>query len=200
MNRSSLFLIFFACLGFAQLNAQISIRPYAGLNRSSIQGEPADIIDFDSGTGFQVGIDVQFGNRIYVQPGVQLEFLKNNATLRTSLDTDGSLNRTGLRIPLMVGYRVFSEDSDAGFNLRLFTGPNAFLQLSTNSDDELNLNDNALNDLIWGWNVGAGLDISILFIDVGYQAGISNLSDDQQAATEARNNVFYGNVGFRLYF
>lgn len=200
MHRIFLFLLVFACFGLPQLQGQISVRPYAGLNSSSIQGEPADIIDFDNGTGFQVGVDVQLGRRLYIQPGVQLEFLKNNATLRTAVDTEGSLNRTGLRIPLMVGYRLFSENSDAGFNLRFFTGPNAFLQLSTSSDDDLNLNDSALSDVIWGWNAGAGLDISIFFIDVGYQAGISDLSDDTQMATQARNNVFYGNAGLRLYF
>lgn len=200
MHRIFLFLMVFACLGLTPLQGQISVRPYAGLNSSSIQGEPADIIDFDNGTGFQVGVDMQFGRRLYIQPGVQLEFLKNNATLRTAVDTDGTLNRTGLRIPLMVGYRLFSENSDAGFNLRFFTGPNAFLQLSADSDNDLNLDDNALSDVIWGWNAGAGLDISIFFIDVGYQVGITDLSDDAQMATQARNNVFYGNAGLRLYF
>lgn len=200
MNRFSLFLMLMLCMSVFSVTAQLSIRPYAGLNSSTIQGEPADIIDFDSGTGFQVGVDMQLGNRLYVQPGVQLEFLKNNATLTNAMETDGSLNRTGVRIPVMVGYRVFSEDSDAKFNLRLFTGPNAFLQVSANSDNDLNLNDNAFNDVVWGWNAGAGLDISILFVDVGYQAGITNLSDNQQMETQARNNVFYGNAGLRLFF
>lgn len=192
-------MFFLLMIGAVTAVAQPSVRPYIGVNSSSLNDGEDDLINFENGTGLQVGVDLQFGTRIYVQPGIQLEFLKNTAEFGTSVGIeDSDFDRTGLRIPLLVGFRVLSKDSDAGLNLRFFTGPNVFLRLGTDYDNDLGIDDSELKDTLWGWNAGAGLDISIFFVDVGYQAGLSEISGEDQAAS--RNNLFYANAGLRLYF
>lgn len=177
--------------------AQFTIRPQVGVNSSSLSSDD-DLIDFNAGTGFSVGVDFQIGNKVYFQPGIQLEFLKNRVEIGSGAAIEESdYNRTGIRVPLMVGFRAV-EDADSGLNLRLFTGPNALLQLSQNSDEGIfdDLDDEDLKDLVFGWNVGAGVDISIIFFDIGYQFGISEIFNDADSAP--RNNLFYGNLGLRL--
>jgi len=183
-------------MGYAA-QAQLTIRPQVGVNSSSLSSDD-DLINFNAGTGFQVGVDFQIGNKVYFQPGIQLEFLKNRVEFGNGAAIEESdYDRTGIRVPLMVGFRAV-DDPDSGLNLRLFTGPNALLQLSQDSDEGVldDLDDDDLKDLVFGWNVGAGVDFSILFFDIGYQFGISEIFDDADAAP--RNNLFYGNLGLRL--
>jgi len=183
-------------MGYAA-QAQLTIRPQVGVNSSSLSSDD-DLIDFNAGTGFQVGVDFQIGNKVYFQPGIQLEFLKNRVEFANGTAIEESdYDRTGIRIPLMIGFRAV-EDPDSDLNLRLFTGPNALLQLSQDSDEGIfdDLDDDDLKDLVFGWNVGAGVDFSILFFDIGYQFGISEIFDDADSAP--RNNLFYGNLGLRI--
>jgi len=183
-------------MGYAA-QAQLTIRPQVGVNSSSLSSDD-DLIDFNAGTGFQVGVDFQIGNKVYFQPGIQLEFLKNRVEFANGTAIEESdYDRTGIRIPLMIGFRAV-EDPDSDLNLRLFTGPNALLQLSQDSDEDIfdDLDDDDLKDLVFGWNVGAGVDFSILFFDIGYQFGISEIFDDADSAP--RNNLFYGNLGLRI--
>lgn len=183
-------------VGYAA-QAQFTIRPQIGVNSSSLNSDD-DLIDFNAGTGFQVGVDFQIGNKVYFQPGIQLEFLKNRVEIGNGTAIEESdYDRTGIRVPLMIGFRAV-EDPDSDLNLRLFTGPNAFLQLSQDSDEGIldEIDDDDLKDLVFGWNVGAGVDFSILFFDIGYQFGISEIFDDVDSAP--RNNLFYGNLGLRI--
>jgi opacity protein-like surface antigen len=177
--------------------AQFTIRPQVGVNSSSLSSDD-NLIDFNAGTGFQVGVDFQIGNKVYFQPGIQLEFLKNQVEIGSGAAIEESdYDRTGIRVPLMIGFRAV-EDPDSDLNLRLFTGPNALLQLSQDSDESIldDIDDDDLKDLVFGWNVGAGVDFSILFFDIGYQFGISEIFNDADSAP--RNNLFYGNLGLRI--
>ncbi len=183
-------------MGYAA-QAQLTIRPQVGVNSSSLSSDD-ELVDFNAGTGFQVGVDFQIGNKVYFQPGIQLEFLKNRVEFGNGAAIEESdYDRTGIRVPLMIGFRAV-EDPDSDLNLRLFTGPNALLQLSQDSDEGIfdDVDDDDLKDLVFGWNVGAGVDFSILFFDIGYQFGISEIFDDADSAP--RNNLFYGNLGLRI--
>lgn len=189
----------------AGVSAQFAIRPYVGMNNSKLTKDLFTDEDLKSTFGYQVGVDLQIGNRFYVQPGLQFEFLKNREiTGPVSSLEDFDLNRSYLRIPLMIGYNFAGAESPFGF--RVFTGPNAAFKLSGKVGNEgvvgdVDLVDN-MRSVILGWNAGIGIDIvKYIFVDAGYQFGLSEIFEDSEELNSGiRNNLFYVNAGLRFVF
>lgn len=192
--------LFVSQQGFAQL----AIRPYVGLNSSTLSEDLFSNSTSLAGFGYQVGADLQIGNKIYFQPGIQFEGLSNTKSFNQIEGADFTIRRTYLRVPIMVGYRV--ADADANFNVRIFTGPNAAFKVSSSTKNasaevEKVINEN-LKNAIFGWNAGVGIDfISIFFVDFGYQLGLSEIFEETEGLNSgARNNLFYANAGIRIKF
>ena len=191
MNKI-LFSIALTVLCTCAVSAQVTLRPFIGLNSSSLTD--IDSANFNNKVGYQLGGDLQIGSKFYIQPGVQFEFVKNEVNRVTGTITKYS--RTNMRIPVLVGYSF--GGIDANWALRIFTGPNATFNLSDKTEGS-NSGNFDLNKIIWGWNAGVGVDIlSILFIDFGYQFGLSDVFDGLNDAP--RNNLFYANAGLRFRF
>jgi len=176
---------------------QLVLRPQVGFNTSSLSN--VENFDFEGEIGFQFGADLQIGNRFYVQPGIMFEFVNNKVSPASGNDDNVDLKQNRFRIPVLVGYRFFDIDTDRWFNIRLFTGPNASFLTKTDVDESaVNIDKDDFKNLVWGWNAGLGFDISILFIDLGYQFGLSDIIDNLDDAP--RNNLFYANAGVRIRF
>ncbi|MBK8194586.1 MAG: porin family protein [Lewinellaceae bacterium] len=175
------------------VHAQVAFRPYVGINSHTITKDFQDA-EWRSALGYQVGADLQIGSKLYIQPGLQLEYAKNKfEILGTGINID--VKRTSLRIPVMVGYSLGKVDGD--FSFRIFTGVNASILLSSSAED-FDLNKDDWKNAVFGWNVGAGLDFSIIFIDLGYQMGLSEVFETID--TGSKDNLFYGNAGLRIRF
>jgi len=112
------------------------------------------------------------------------------------VDDDQKLNRSMLRIPVVVGYSFGEVYGD--FSFRVFTGPNAAINLSSKTDDDPIIEEDDIKSAIFGWNAGLGVDISIIFIDLGYEFGLSEVFENVDGAV--RNNLFYANAGVRIRF
>ncbi|MEZ4965455.1 MAG: porin family protein [Saprospiraceae bacterium] len=195
MKKQIITLAFIFCT-FSLALAQVTLRPYVGINSHNLT-EDFDDADWKSAVGYQVGIDLQIGGKFYIQPGVQLEFAKNKLDFTTPVG-NVDLKRTHLRIPVMLG--VALGENSGNFSFRIFTGPNASILLDSNTD-EIDLNNNSWKDAVFGWNVGAGLDLSIFFVDLGYQFGLSDVYDLKVVnGADAKDNVFYANAGLRVRF
>ena len=191
--KKTLFFAIFSMLCLGAVSAQITLRPYAGISSNSLTEDFEDA-EWKSKIGYQLGADLQIGNRFYVQPGVQVEFAKNAIDdLVGGGETD--FTRTNLRIPVMVGY-AFGQ-IDGNFAARIFTGPNASFVLNGKLEEDDVKDD--LKSAVFGWNVGAGLDFSILFVDLGYQVGLSEVFENG-LDNDSKNNRFYANVGLRVRF
>ncbi len=182
-------------MGFS-LEAQISLRPQAGFNTSSLS-QDFDDATFSDEVGFQFGVDLQLGNRFYVQPGIFWESAKNELRERIDGDkTEFTVNR--IRVPLLVGYKLFSHETNRWVDLRLFTGPNMAFSVGKNIEDSPLINKGDFKDAVYGWQVGAGLDLAIFFVDAGYTFGLSEVFEGM--ASDVRNNLFYANAGVRIGF
>ena len=174
-------------------HAQIALRPYIGINSHSLTKDFADA-NWKSAIGYQVGADFQIGSRFFVQPGVQLEFARNQID-SVNIGNIFDLKRTHFRVPVMVGYAF--GNLDGNFSFRIFTGPNANIVLSESSGSFISKED--LKNAVFGWNAGAGIDISIFFIDLGYQFGLSEVFKSS-VNNSSKDNLFYANAGVRLRF
>lgn len=176
-------------------SAQISIRPQLGFNSSTLT-ESLESALFSEQVGFQFGVDAQLGNRLYLQPGIFWESAKNE--LKERIDGDVSeISVDRIRIPVMLGYRLLSERGDL-IDVRVFTGPNAGFAVSKNVKESPLISENDLKNAVYGWNVGFGADLAILFVDAGYMFGLSEVFDGM--ASDVRNNLFYLNAGLRIGF
>jgi hypothetical protein len=185
-----------ALLAGPALLAQISLRPQVGLNSSTLSKD-LDEVEFKEQVGYQFGLDLQIGENVYIQPGFFFEAINNKVGL-VDLDEELDMTISRLRIPIMLGYKFAGPESDRILDFRLFTGPNLSFVVSRDLKDAFTFGDDDFKDIVWGWNVGAGLDIAIVFVDFGYQFGLSEVFDDLD--TNAKNNLWYANAGIRLGF
>lgn len=197
-------LIGLAFSGIDSLYGQAAIRPYAGINSSNLSKELIDDSEWKSKLGYQIGVDVQFGDKLFIQPGIQFEAFRN--LKRFTVPGIGSqeieLSTSYMRIPVLVGYRFGEED--ATFGLRVFAGPNAAFKLSGSTDNPFG--DTSIEDelkgAVFGLSGGFGLDfLSIFFVDLGYQTGLTDVFEEVEGLNSgAKNNFIYGNAGIRIRF
>ncbi|MCB0688154.1 MAG: PorT family protein [Saprospiraceae bacterium] len=177
-------------------SAQFSLRPQIGYNSSTITKRFQDQ-QFGSEAGFQFGVDMQIGKKFYVQPGILWESANNE--LRDMINgnnTSFQVNR--IRVPVMLGYKLIGPDAGGLIDARIFTGPNASFVINKDLKQSALINKDDFHNAVYGWNIGAGFDIAILFVDIGYSFGLSEVFDN--AGSTARNNLFYANAGLRIGF
>lgn len=171
--------------------AQFSIRPQVGVNFTSFSEELLDA-NWSSNVGYQLGLDVQFGSKIYVQPG--LNYQASRLTFEGAEDI--KIVTTRINIPVLVGVKLFEENSSA-FGARLFAGPNLALHTSDDIGDAIQgISSDDFNNAQFSGLAGGGLDIGILFVDLVYKFGISKYIDT--GSQDTRVNVFMINAGIRL--
>lgn len=186
-----------ASLVAVSLSAQITVRPQIGFNASSITEDlPEEVLNGQTAINF--GVDIQFGGRLYFQPGLMYEGRK--ADVEPEDQNIGSVNLrvNRIRIPALVGYNITGEPEQF-LNIRAFTGPDISFAVNKDVDDnQLSFDKDDIKNFVWGWNVGAGVDIAFLFVDIGYQFGLSEILDNVEASP--KNNLFYINGGLSLRF
>ena len=177
-------------------SAQFSIRPQIGYNSSTLTERFQDQ-EFGPEAGFQFGVDFQIGNQFYVQPGILWESANNE--LRDMINgnnTSFQVNR--IRIPIMLGYKLIGPDAGGLVDVRIFTGPNASFVVNKDLKQNSLIDKDDFHDAVYGWNIGAGFDVAIFFVDLGYSFGLSEVFQD--VASTSRNNLFYINAGLRIGF
>jgi len=56
-----------------------------------------------------------------------------------------------------------------------------------------------LEDLLWGFNLGAGVDVLMFTLDVRYQMGINDvLTKVQEFDINSKNNMFAISLGWKI--
>lgn len=176
-------------------NSQAELRIGVGLNYNSF---PSDLegYSFSSAAGYQFGADIQFGERFYFQTGLHFESVRTQVNDQPSGISVDNFEVNRLRIPAYIGYRFASSES--WLNFRIFTGPNASLVVNRSLDNAFDLDDDDFSSVLYGYNVGAGVDLAFLFLDVGYMFGLNDVLEFQDSGSS--NNLFFANAGLRLKF
>jgi hypothetical protein len=178
------------------LQAQIEIKPTFGLNFSKLTSEP-ESFNQSARVGYQFGGSVQIGKKLYVEPGIFWLKMGSEMVHANQNDLDFKTDINGMRIPVFVGYQIIGGDEENIFGLRVFGGPTgSWITKIEANDTELEKDD--FNSFLWGIDAGVGVDIWLIFIDWGYEWGLSEVFKDDP--NNAKNNAFWGNVGFRFRF
>jgi len=195
-------LLAFGLSAFAQLPFTFDLGVKAGINSSKItSGNPGGYTykDFksDAKTGFNIGAFARLGSKkIYLQPELlyckrigQTEF-----TSSANVPGNQTLDLKTIQIPVLIGFKLINLKLAS---LRAFTGPAmSFVMTGSSVSSNLqNIDPKNFRNNIWDWQLGAGIDVSKLVIDVRYEWGLTNLSDGGTST-----NIGFVNKGNVLTF
>jgi hypothetical protein len=174
---------------------QLSLRPQAGINFASFTEDLADE-NWTSNVGYQFGLDLQIGGALYVQPGMNYQ----QTVLTYEGAEDIKLTTSRLNIPVLVGFKFF-EQEDASFGLRVFGGPNLALHLGEDFEEAIEgLSGDDFESAQWSVLAGAGLDLGIFFLDLGYKWGLTDVISSTDLDSDTNKHIFIANVGVRIGF
>ncbi|MBU6204172.1 MAG: outer membrane beta-barrel protein [Bacteroidetes bacterium] len=187
-----LFILFF----ILETKSQFSIRPQIGIKFTDISYESINA-QLEGVPKLVFGADVQVGNMLYVQPGI------NYTPIKLNIKEVGDIRMSNLNLPILVGLKLFEPEDKRALGIRFYAGPNISYALNKkiNSRSKL-LSDaiitpNELKDLHLSALAGAGIDFGFFFLDMGYKYGITKFisGDNNKTATL---NSFMLNAGIRL--
>ncbi|MCW5897662.1 MAG: PorT family protein [Flavobacteriales bacterium] len=182
--------------------AQLEIRPHVGMNLQNFTEAPT-YSEWKSKAGFQVGGDLMFGSKVHFSAGLQYVLGNVGITSTTTningeeVTVEGTVSTGSLRVPLRFGYRFVDPEERPAFNFRLFGGLAASLPIVTEFDQD-GVRDVKFNDTQLAITAGAGLDISVFFIDVSYDIGMTPVFDDERIDVDPKANMLQVNAGVRL--
>ena len=178
-------------------SAQLTVTPQVGINGAFLTNEVTGVA-YDAELGYQIGVNLRFGDFFHVQPGIYYETLKKSLTL-AGTGLGGDFSNGYINIPVLVGVKLIPLRV---FDLRINTGL-SFSLLTSVGDNDLGLTKDDLNSPLWGWIIGVGLDFVFISTDISYEFGFTNvietvdieLLDD---VIESKANILRVNVGIRL--
>lgn len=186
---------------FSTFNAQAQknntvINPKVGVNLSAVDGKLNDL-QAAAKVGWNAGVDFRFGGKkLFLSPG--LHFNNYTARLVNDIDTDTQVNFKdettiqALKAPVNIGFDITGRKQL--LNLYLKGGVTPTMILAVNEKAGIPFSKDDLKTFTWGANVGLGMDITILTVDLNYEIGMS----DYFANTTGRNNVLTLSAGIRF--
>ena len=170
--------------------AQIVIKPAVGINFTDLSKDEGG--EFKAKVGWQIGGSVMFSmKKLYLEPGVFYVQKSTQFNSSSSTVSDVKFDINGIRVPVSIGYNFGDEKSTVNF--RIFGGGSAFILTNTKNIDK-----DALKNAMWGVHAGAGLDISLFFLDASYEWSLTDVSDDPNSVNVGKNRSIFVQAGIRL--
>ena len=111
----------------------------------------------------------------------------------------GTVKVGSLDVPLLVGIKLIDAKI---LNIRAMAGPsvnkviNKTIELDEGWDDDINLTEDNLRDLNWGFQFGAGVDVLMFAVDLRYEIGLNDFSKLDNF--DLKNNTFTLSVGWKI--
>lgn len=165
------------CTLISAASAQFQVNPQLGVNYQRIT-DPGPGLEYKASMGWQLGADLRFGDRLYVQPGA---FFGRGATVAkyTFADTlvvEDDLVRTTLKLKALVGYRLVDTYQ---FDIRFAVGPTYDVLLSVdNSDDRIQYNRGDFGDGSLNIDAALGFDMGLFTLEPSASFGLSRVFAD----------------------
>lgn len=168
-----------------------------GVNYSTLKTKN-DLTDQKSISGYQAGIFSRIGAAgLYFQPELYLGSKGNEFTrLENNTAAKGKVKFTTLDLPLLLGTKIGPNK----VNLRFMAGPVLSFII-----DENTTFDNAYKSVTdfgnykkqtLGLQAGTGVDLGPLTLDLRYEAGLSNVSQNEKYSQ--KQNLIHLSLGIKL--
>jgi len=174
------------------LAGALEFKPALGLTYSDITKDPVTGTS-SAKAGWQLGATLATGERLYFEAGAFYAEKRLNATSTAPSNPFDISGVNGVRIPAMVGLRLLGGEPDA-LGIRVFGGGSAFIVTSV---DATGLSKSDFESPTWGAFLGAGVDFLMLFADLQYEWGLTDVSSLDTIDVGSSRSLFL-NVGLRL--
>jgi len=173
--------------------AQLEIKPAIGINATSFSEDPSNG-ETSANVGWQLGGTIAIGDKFYGEGGIFWTYRSNE--YKSDADTiTFNTEMSGIHIPVMVGYHLLGKGTGS-FGLRAFGGASVLILTKV---DALDLTKDDFNKANWGVFLGAGVDFSILFLDIKYEWSLTDVSSVTSYNVGKAKTLFI-NAGVRLSF
>ena len=189
--RFYFFLAFISFIFIDHSYAQIEIKPAIGINFTGFSQDPENATT-SSQLGWQLGGTVSFGDKLYGEGGIFWTY-KSNEISENDTNFTFSTSQSGIRIPAMVGYHLLGSGGGL-VGLRAFGGASVYIVTKV---DALDLTKEDFNTASWGVFLGAGVDISMFFVDLKYEWSLTDVSSVTSFDVGKSRSLFV-NAGIRL--
>lgn len=192
----------FMASGFAF--GQFSIGPKIGFNTSKLTTD-LDQIESDVASNFNFGVFVRLGSKIYLQP--EINWLTSGGVYKKPEIDDvkpikQEVTMKSIEIPVIVGWRIINLGVG---NIRVLAGPSASIvtdkTVSTSDPDNFinPIKESDIEDMLWGFNIGAGADILMFTLDIRYQMGLNEVIQEVEGFSfNSKNNMFAVSLGWKI--
>jgi hypothetical protein len=198
MKKTIILLIVF--LAALDNYGQFTLGPKIGYTTSKLSTD-FDSIKESAKSNFQIGAFARFGKKLYLQP--EIYYATSGGTLKLEgTELKETVKMKNLSIPVLVGYKLINAKV---INLRILAGPVAnFMIDKTVEASELvqdPLQDSDFKNVAWGMDVGAGVDVFFLSLDIRYEFGLNNIYEAPAGyeSQKMNSNVFIVSLGFKLF-
>jgi hypothetical protein len=189
---------------FAQLPFAIGIK--GSINSSKITTDDYKVSNFnyanfksDAKSGYNLGVFARLGTKIYLQP--ELLYCVRNSESHSG-STSQTLKLKTIQIPVLLGIKVIDLKLAS---IRAFTGPAMSYVLKGSDITYANITGSAgdpknYKNNIWDWQLGAGVDVGPIVVDVRYEWGLSNTSGGNisQVGFVNKGNTLTFSLGFKF--
>ena len=200
MKKVLLVILVIACGSVTKAQGIFCLGPKVGYNSYQLT-DNLDSVQASIKNSFQIGAFMRFGSKVYFQP--EANYLVSESTLNQTVGTNvfsQKITIKSIKIPALIGLKLINKRA---FNLRVMAGPAVTYVLDKNLNPahvkELwpiqSVDD--LKNSIWSVQVGAGLDILFMTLDVRYEMGIDNMYNGN-SNLNMKSNIFNFSLGIKL--
>jgi hypothetical protein len=193
-------LVFAASFAFGQF----SIGPKIGYHTTELDTD-LEHIKTDLKQTFHFGVFARIGRKIYLQP--EVNWLTRGGVFERQPGFGGDpfdqeVDMKTIEIPMLVGFRLLNLGVG---NVRVVAGPSASIVTektikSKDLDGYISpIQEADLEDLIWGFNVGGGIDVLMFTLDIRYQFGLNDvLTTIEEFNFNSKSNIFAVSLGWKI--
>ena len=174
----------------AVTQAQVELKALVGTNFTTLTNLDHDV---SAQAGYQFGGGVLFGDKFYVEPGLQI--VKTSKTFETTAG-DIDFTQNFVKVPVYAGYHLFGHESGP-LALRVFAGP-AVSVAGKIGGGEHGITKDDVKNALWSFDVGAGLDILFLFVEVNYEYAMTDYFTAE--IFDSKRKSFLINAGIHIDF
>lgn len=177
-----------------------SLGPKIGYNSNTLINN-LDSVQSSINNSLQIGAFIRIGRKVYFQPEANYQVVTstlNKSEGSSVLSQDITIE--SLKIPALIGIKLIKKD---GFNFRIMAGP-AYTFLLNKKLDPQHMNElwpiqtvDDLKNSVWSVQMGAGLDVLFITLDVRYEMGIDNMYNGS-SDLQLKNNMFNFSLGIKL--
>jgi hypothetical protein len=200
MKKVIIVMLLIAFGAVVQAQGLFSLGPKVGYNSYKLTTN-MDSVQASIKNSFQIGAFMRIGSKFYFQPEANYQISEStlNQTIGTTIQSQ-DVTLKSIKVPALLGWKLINKSV---FNLRILAGPAVTFildkKLNPSQMDEFwpiqSVED--IKNSAWSVQMGAGMDVFFLTMDVRYEMGINNIYNGS-SEVDMKNNMFNVSLGFKF--